>query len=67
MRRPFVAGNWKMNGSRVSVQQLLDGIKQGSSANGAAEIAVCAPAIYMQQVEAFLSGTSVAWLSLIHI
>jgi triosephosphate isomerase len=61
MRRPFVAGNWKMNGSQESVQELLNSIKQNAGSNGAAEIAVCAPAIYMQQVEALLSGSSIAW------
>ncbi|HXK58018.1 MAG TPA: triose-phosphate isomerase, partial [Gammaproteobacteria bacterium] len=27
MRRPLVAGNWKMNGSRASIKLLLDGLK----------------------------------------
>ena len=25
MRQPLVAGNWKMNGSRASVEELLEG------------------------------------------
>ena len=42
MRQPLVAGNWKMNGSRASVAELLNGLKAGM-ARVTAEVAVCAP------------------------
>ena len=29
MRRPLVAGNWKMNGSRSGNASLLEGVKAG--------------------------------------
>ncbi|WP_127476792.1 triose-phosphate isomerase [Sulfurivermis fontis] len=61
MRRPLVAGNWKMNGSRASIKALLDGIKQGIGAVTRAEVVVCAPYIYLPDVEAQLSGSPVAW------
>lgn len=61
MRRPFVAGNWKMNGSRESVKALLDGIKAGIDEAGDMEVAVCPPFIYMADVQAQLSGSRVAW------
>jgi len=61
MRRPFVAGNWKMNGSKERVQQLLHGIIQGRGSSAGAEVAVCAPAIYISQVEKILGGTNIAW------
>ncbi|MCW8948767.1 MAG: triose-phosphate isomerase, partial [Sedimenticola sp.] len=50
MRRPLVAGNWKMNGSLESIKLLLEGVKAGMSDVKQAEVAVCAPAIYLPAV-----------------
>jgi len=61
MRRPFVAGNWKMNGSLASVRELLDGIKAGMGQVKTAEVAVCAPAVYLPEVQSRLAGTPVSW------
>jgi len=61
MRRPFVAGNWKMNGSRASIEALLDGIKAGIGQVEAAEVAVCAPYVYLGQVARQLEGTPIGW------
>ena len=61
MRQPLVAGNWKMNGSRESIRELLDGILAGNDAVEKAEIAVCAPFVYLAQVADRLKGTPVAW------
>lgn len=61
MRQPFVAGNWKMNGSRESIEVLLSGIKAGIGQVNAARVAVCPPAIYLPEVANQLSGTPVAW------
>ncbi|MFO8156007.1 MAG: triose-phosphate isomerase [Pseudomonadota bacterium] len=59
MRQPFVAGNWKMNGDRASIEALLDGIKAGLGDIGKAEIAVCPPAPYLADVSRQLAGTPV--------
>ncbi|MDH5181814.1 MAG: triose-phosphate isomerase [Gammaproteobacteria bacterium] len=61
MRKPIIAGNWKMNGSRDSIKTLLDGIKAGMGDVKAAEVAVCAPYIYLPDVADQLKGTAVAW------
>lgn len=61
MRKPLVAGNWKMNGSRESVAELLGGLKSGIGQVTAAEVAVCAPAIFIPAVQAALTGTPIAW------
>lgn len=61
MRQPLVAGNWKMNGSRSSIESLLNGIKQGIGDVNNAEVAVCAPYVYLADVEQQLQGTPVAW------
>lgn len=61
MRQPIIAGNWKMNGSRESIKALLDGIKAGIGDVKSAEVAVCAPYVYLADVQAQLDGTSIAW------
>ena len=61
MRQPLVAGNWKMNGSRDSVKELIDGIKAGVGAVDATEVAVCPPYIFIPEAAASLDGSAVAW------
>ena len=61
MRQKLVAGNWKMNGSKASIKELLDGIKKGIGDVADSEVAVCPPAIYLGEVESQLSGTPIAW------
>ena len=58
MRQVMVAGNWKMNGSRDSVKQLIQGIKAGS--NGVnAEIVVCPSYIFIPDVTAAIAGSAI--------
>lgn len=61
MRRPLVAGNWKMNGSRTESAALLDGVRKGVSAASKAEVAVCPPYILIPQAAEKLAGSPVAW------
>lgn len=60
-RRPLVAANWKMNGDRASIKSLLDGLKQGLSARGGAEVLVCAPAVYLPLAAEELADSIIAW------
>lgn len=60
MRQPVVAGNWKMNGSRSSIQALLGGIKKGISEIHSAEVVVCPPFVYIADVAQQLEGTPVS-------
>lgn len=61
MRRQLVVGNWKMNGSRESVKALVEGIKAGIGAVGAAEVAVCPPFVYLAEVANLLQDSAIAW------
>lgn len=61
MRQPLIAGNWKMNGSRASIKELLDGLMAGIDEVKTAEVAVCAPFVYLAEVRAQLSGTPISW------
>ncbi len=61
MRKPLVAGNWKMNGSLESVRELLEGIKGGMGDVKVAEVAVCPPYVFLPETEKLLAGSSVGW------
>lgn len=61
MRKPLVAGNWKMNGSSASNKILLDGILSQRSTFDSVEVALFPPSVYLGQVEDALSGTSISW------
>lgn len=60
MRKTLVAGNWKLNGSTESIQELLKGVLAGMS-EAKTDVAVCAPYIYIPLVQETLSGTDIAY------
>jgi triosephosphate isomerase len=60
MRTTLVAGNWKMNGSRESVKELISSLINGASALSSVEIAVCPPHIFIADVTAATTGSNVA-------
>ena len=47
MRRPFVAGNWKMNGSREHARDLVAGVCEGARGLPQADVGVCPPFVYV--------------------
>ena len=59
MRTPLVAGNWKMNGSRESVKELINGVVEGAKSLSGVEVAVCPPFIYIADVTAATEGSNV--------
>jgi triosephosphate isomerase len=61
MRRPLVAGNWKMNGSQAESGRLLDGILAGIGEVNTAEVAVCPPFVLIPLAQGRLSGSAIAW------
>jgi triosephosphate isomerase len=60
MRKPLVAGNWKMNGTTASARTLVEGIVAGMDRVQAAEVAVCPPYVYLPLVRDLLAGSPVA-------
>jgi len=58
MRRRFVAGNWKMHGSRAETAKLLDELMQMDSAVSA-EVAVCPPFVYLTDAVRRLAESSI--------
>ena len=61
MRRPLVAGNWKMNGSRTESAALLEGVKKGMNSASKAEVAVCPPYVLIPLAAEKLAGSAVVW------
>ncbi|MEQ6437397.1 triose-phosphate isomerase [Comamonas sp. w2-DMI] len=59
MKQKLIVGNWKMNGSLAANAALLQALKQGLPAGGKAGVAVAAPAVYLAQLQAELSGSSI--------
>ena len=60
MRRPLVAGNWKMNGSRESVASLVEQITAELSATPGVDVAVCPPYVYLDQVGRAIDASPLA-------
>lgn len=55
MRKSLVAGNWKMNGNKVSIDALMDGLVSGLNsgavpASESIDILVCPSTVYLSQV-----------------
>ncbi len=61
MRGHIIAGNWKMNGTRTSVQELLQGIKKGAASISNVEWIVLPPFPFLDQAEELLSDTNITW------
>ncbi|ELQ15982.1 triosephosphate isomerase [Pseudomonas fluorescens BRIP34879] len=58
MRRTMVAGNWKMHGTRASVAELIDGLRELALPSGV-DVAVFPPLLHVSQVVDGLKGTSI--------
>jgi triosephosphate isomerase len=51
-RRPLVAGNWKLNGSRTANTELLSSIRAGVQSGWRCDLMVCPPFVYLGEVSA---------------
>jgi len=60
MRTPLVAGNWKLNGSRASIKELVDGLLAGMSDVKNTQVAVCPPFVYLHEVGKMLADSAIA-------
>ncbi len=60
MRKQWVLGNWKMNGSSQSNRHLIDGLLAGLDGQNSSGIGVCTPSVYLSQVGERLIGSPIA-------
>jgi len=49
MRRPLVAGNWKMHGSRAETARLIEELLAQAPAEPAAQSVICPPFVYLHE------------------
>jgi len=59
MRRPFIAGNWKMNLDQAASQALAGEIASRVSDFSGVDVAVCPPSVYLAAVVAAVGETAV--------
>jgi triosephosphate isomerase len=57
VRKAFVAGNWKMNGTRESVTELVATVTESSPFQ--CETLICPPTIFLPHVSGLLEGNSI--------
>lgn len=58
-RRPFIAGNWKMNTRQNSAVALVKELIQGLGPESVAEVAVCPPSVYLAVVADAIAGSPI--------
>ena len=60
MRRPLIAGNWKMNTDTASGVALATAIAERAADFGDVDLLVCPPSVYLSAVSEALGGSGVA-------
>ncbi len=60
-RRPLVAGNWKMHGSRQEAAHLVGDLILRGAGSGSAEVLVCPPFVHLPDVGRQLDGSRIAF------
>ncbi|MDO9147598.1 MAG: triose-phosphate isomerase [Hydrogenophaga sp.] len=60
--KKLIAGNWKMNGSLAANEALVKAMLSSLGGVGtAADMALCAPAPYLAQLQTLLQGSPIVW------
>jgi triosephosphate isomerase (TIM) len=59
MRRPFIAGNWKMNLDRAAAVVLATEIARRAKEFPGVDLAVCPPFVYLEAVRNAIAGSNV--------
>ena len=59
MRRPFIAGNWKMNTTEAEAAELARGVAE-ATAGASCDVAVCPPFPHLAAVRDAVAGSDVA-------
>ena len=59
MRRPIVAGNWKMNNNSVEARELVEGLVNGLAKLSNVECILCPPFTNLWAVKEIIAGTNI--------
>src|SRR3990170_716808 len=60
MRRPFIAGNWKMHLDRASAVALAEGVARKAEQVDGVDVAVCPPSVFLDAVGRAIAGSKVS-------
>ena len=55
MRRPFIAGNWKMNLDKTAAVALAEEVAKGAEKAEGVDLAVCPASLYLEAVAAVVA------------
>ena len=58
MRRPLVAGNWKMHGARTDNAQFIEALSMGLPEQLAGDVALCPPFVYLWEMARLLKDSN---------
>ncbi len=61
MRQPLVMGNWKLNGTKASVEALVKALVEPAAKAEGVEVAICPPVIFLGLVEKLAEGTCIQY------
>lgn len=59
LRKPLVAGNWKLHGSRSEAERLVGELITRGAGTGLSEVVVCPPFVYLAGVASQLAGSRI--------
>ena len=59
VRKPFIAGNWKMNLDRKGALELAQELRERLGARADVEVAVFPPAVYIDELSRTLAGSPI--------
>lgn len=59
MRQPLVMGNWKLNGSKTMVHELIGALKASAEAASQVAVAVCPPVLFLGEAQQVLADSSI--------
>jgi triosephosphate isomerase len=59
VRKPLIAGNWKMNGSLKESRSLVKALGEGAGAADHASMLLCPPFVYLHAVGTWLAGSRI--------
>lgn len=57
MRKPIIAGNWKMNKTAATAAQFIESVKNNVPSHTEIDSVVAAPALFLQEVSRLVEGT----------
>lgn len=57
MRKPIIAGNWKMNKTLGEAKQFVEEVKNSVPANSEVDAVVCSPALFLESLVSAAKGT----------